>query len=841
MDRQFPNDYSSPTSTPNMDKSMDNYLQECDLQEPLSPASSVSTLTFEPSIDMLVNDFDDEQTLTEEEALAELEDQDPADEIETLQKESEMPLDLLLSKYRHKVEILEKKKKLQRKRPLRLIDSKKLKKPRLNTPPNLHIPEQSSATGSSSIPCTSQQYLAQQYQEEQYAERQYRAQQYPAQQYPAQQYPAQQYPTQQYPAQQYPAQQYPGQQYPAQPYSAQQYPVPMQERKKPLDEQEVIVIEESDDEVEILKTDNASNGGAKEVGYEVEPDTTKQEEDEEEEEEASSLYENPQNGVNGNSTDVDDSDADGGDRGEYSSGDLADVGHDYQDQDIYDTGDGDEIDEANGEEFEEAGEEEFDNVEQGEEEEANDDDDVEEDDDGDDDGDDGNDGADDGDDEYDNNNDDDDDEENINGADYGHEDNVGDYNGYNNHHLDDDFDGGSSEAYYHCDPYRYMPPANYNKLTALALLYPEKYSNISDKIDDDSDDDDDYEDDGYAKRTIMVGAAYQASIPTGLSKYGDVLPYENEDKLIWEPSQVSEQEVEDFLLRVKELNSTPTASEDDDILPSSPVSCTSESDQGLGSTIIKDDEQALHLLVQCGYNFKEALRRKRLNAVPLTGTMSLWSEEECRNFEQGIQNFGKDFLKIRQNQVRTRSIRELVQFYYLWKKTERRDQDFIDSDTIDHMDAYLDEDERDTTSNGGSASGGVTASGGGSAHSGGGGGVGARPIKTSYLVPDQELRPKRRQRKNFSIMNEKNRSEALPSASKAKPNQQKIAPKKNIDSKKKKHLVGRDNLLPEKKSAKKRKNKTSTSILSKKNRPSDPQSSVVAASFTNTNGCVRKF
>lgn len=53
--------------------------------------------------------------------------------------------------------------------------------------------------------------------------------------------------------------------------------------------------------------------------------------------------------------------------------------------------------------------------------------------------------------------------------------------------------------------------------------------------------------------------------------------------------------------------------------------------------------------------------------------MSLWSEEECRNFETGLRLYGKDFYLIQQNKVRTRSVGELVQFYYLWKKTERHD------------------------------------------------------------------------------------------------------------------------------------------------------------------------
>ena len=77
------------------------------------------------------------------------------------------------------------------------------------------------------------------------------------------------------------------------------------------------------------------------------------------------------------------------------------------------------------------------------------------------------------------------------------------------------------------------------------------------------------------------------------------------------------------------------------------------------------------MLLQCGYNYEEALRRRRMNAVPPAETMTLWSEEECRAFELGLRLYGKDFHMIQQQKVRTRSVGELVQFYYLWKKTER--------------------------------------------------------------------------------------------------------------------------------------------------------------------------
>ena len=83
------------------------------------------------------------------------------------------------------------------------------------------------------------------------------------------------------------------------------------------------------------------------------------------------------------------------------------------------------------------------------------------------------------------------------------------------------------------------------------------------------------------------------------------------------------------------------------------------------------------MLLQCGYNYEEALRRRRMNAVPPAETMTLWSEEECRAFELGLRLYGKDFHMIQQQKVRTRSVGELVQFYYLWKKTERHGKDSI--------------------------------------------------------------------------------------------------------------------------------------------------------------------
>lgn len=197
--------------------------------------------------------------------------------------------------------------------------------------------------------------------------------------------------------------------------------------------------------------------------------------------------------------------------------------------------------------------------------------------------------------------------------------------------------------------------------------------------------DSDHEGRDYSwKKTIMIGPTYQASVPADLCYYDDTLPYENEDKKLWDPSSLPHDSVEDYLAKSEEsLQPTGVTS-----LP-------------LGAHI-RDDEQALFLLLQCGYNCEEALRRRRMNAIPPADTMSLWSEEECRAFELGLRLYGKDFHMIQQQKVRTRSVGELVQFYYLWKKTERHDV-FANSTrlekkkyslhpgTTDYMDRFIDE------------------------------------------------------------------------------------------------------------------------------------------------------
>ena len=130
----------------------------------------------------------------------------------------------------------------------------------------------------------------------------------------------------------------------------------------------------------------------------------------------------------------------------------------------------------------------------------------------------------------------------------------------------------------------------------------------------------------------MIGAEFQANVPEGLSNYDDALPYENEDKLLWDPNPMQDEAVDNFLKMAKALSSKTSGKPG-------------------ANQHVRCDEQALYLLLQCAYNHEEALRRMKINTIATEDAMSLWSEEECQNFEGGLKMFGKDFHQIQQKKV----------------------------------------------------------------------------------------------------------------------------------------------------------------------------------------------
>ncbi|XP_031459841.1 mesoderm induction early response protein 1 isoform X1 [Phasianus colchicus] len=219
-----------------------------------------------------------------------------------------------------------------------------------------------------------------------------------------------------------------------------------------------------------------------------------------------------------------------------------------------------------------------------------------------------------------------------------------------------------------------------------------KYFDTNSEIEEESEEDEDYiPSEDWKKvniKEIMVGSMFQAEIPAGICRYKEnEKVYENDDQLLWNPDVLPEDKVIEF------LNEASRRTGDEKGLDAIPE-----------GSHIKDNEQALYELVKCNFDTEESLRRLRFNVKAAREELSVWTEEECRNFEQGLKVYGKDFHVIQANKVRTRSVGECVAFYYMWKKSER--YDFFAQQTrfgkkkynlhpgvTDYMDRLLDESE----------------------------------------------------------------------------------------------------------------------------------------------------
>lgn len=157
-------------------------------------------------------------------------------------------------------------------------------------------------------------------------------------------------------------------------------------------------------------------------------------------------------------------------------------------------------------------------------------------------------------------------------------------------------------------------------------------------------------------KEIMVGSKYQAKIPPLSSYTYQERACNSEDQLLWKPGVLPVQEVEEFLLNAQRTHGQEGAA------------CT----QTQGDTV-RDNQQALYELVKCNFNAEEALRRLRFNVKVFSEELCAWSEEECRSFEHGYRVYGKNFHLIQANKVRTRSVGECVEYYYMWKKSDRHE------------------------------------------------------------------------------------------------------------------------------------------------------------------------
>ncbi|NXT30368.1 MTA2 protein, partial [Syrrhaptes paradoxus] len=82
---------------------------------------------------------------------------------------------------------------------------------------------------------------------------------------------------------------------------------------------------------------------------------------------------------------------------------------------------------------------------------------------------------------------------------------------------------------------------------------------------------------------------------------------------------------------------------------------------------------AMDTLQRNGYDLAKAMATLVPQGGPVLcrDEMEEWSASEAMLFEEALEKYGKDFNDIRQDFLPWKSLASIVQFYYMWKTTDR--------------------------------------------------------------------------------------------------------------------------------------------------------------------------
>lgn len=157
------------------------------------------------------------------------------------------------------------------------------------------------------------------------------------------------------------------------------------------------------------------------------------------------------------------------------------------------------------------------------------------------------------------------------------------------------------------------------------------------------------------KASARVGQEFQADyLPEcGTREEIDHMEHDTRSTLCWTPQVLTEKEVVSYLQEVWKF-SNPRM-------------------KRLKKGRMHDNEIALKLLQQAGHRKDKALSefKSRPNPCPYLET---WTDGECDKFERGLNDKSKDFYQIHAEYVHTKSVKEIIQFYYIWKKSKRHEE-----------------------------------------------------------------------------------------------------------------------------------------------------------------------
>ncbi|XP_050404231.1 metastasis-associated protein MTA3 isoform X1 [Patella vulgata] len=173
------------------------------------------------------------------------------------------------------------------------------------------------------------------------------------------------------------------------------------------------------------------------------------------------------------------------------------------------------------------------------------------------------------------------------------------------------------------------------------------------------------------KGEIRVGSKYQAEISILIGEGEDTRKLEDLEALIWQPcpdNGITDKEIDQFQIIAKSVGTFARA-----------LDCTSTVRQPslhMSAAAASRDISlfnAMHTLHKYSYDVARAVTSLVPDGGPVLckDEMEEWSASEANLFEEAIDKYGKDFNDIRQDFLPWKSLKSIIEYYYMWKTTDR--------------------------------------------------------------------------------------------------------------------------------------------------------------------------
>ncbi|KAA0723002.1 Metastasis-associated protein MTA2 [Triplophysa tibetana] len=169
---------------------------------------------------------------------------------------------------------------------------------------------------------------------------------------------------------------------------------------------------------------------------------------------------------------------------------------------------------------------------------------------------------------------------------------------------------------------------------------------------------------------IRVGSKFQAEIPDKMGEgESDIRAQEKLETKVWDPNnQLKDAQIDQFLVVARAVGTFARA-----------LDCSSSIRQPslhMSAAAASRDITLFHAmdtLQKNGYDLAKAMSTLVPQGGPVLcrDEMEEWSASEAMLFEEALEKYGKDFNDIRQDFLPWKSLASVVQFYYMWKTTDR--------------------------------------------------------------------------------------------------------------------------------------------------------------------------